>query len=399
MSAAGKARCKDNAGSHTGFVYCDKASKKSADSCPLIEFADPVEMKLKGKSGATLAYSPSLARNVGSRVMKNEALDEMEYIDSGMSFGGRLRDILDHVEDMLEEGELESASREVEKGASAITVVEERQGGEAKAGGEDATADAAGAEPRIDQENKSGASSVSAMSRIRSTSQALFTSTVVVSGDTGSGKSRLLRHAVHDIMRERKVYISPIIPAVETSKFGLQGLIEQSLIEKKAGGPSSSGITSNLPCPRGTFEDRDITMFFGVTAALELSKGAKVWARVFQQLIQPTLNASDEQMAPFTALEDALARQEFAFAEEADEACKEVELQCIVNAIGLHQRNSPVIVVLDECQGFSDRDWDHTLAIVKHFEKQCKFLMLIACRPLQSRKYKPNFRDPSPCYE
>ena len=104
-------------------------------------------------------------------------------------------------------------------------------------------------------------------------------------------------------------------------------------------------------------------------------------------------------MAPFAALEDSLASQEFAFDEEADEVCKDVELNCIINAISLHQKKSSVIVVLDECQGFSDRDWDLTLAIAKHFEKHGKFLMLIACRPLQSRKYKPNFRDASPCYE
>ena len=72
-------------------------------------------------------------------------------------------------------------------------------------------------------------------------------------------------------------------------------------------------------------------------------------------------------MAPFAALEDSLASQEFAFDEEADEVCKDVELNCIINAISLHQKKSSVIVVLDECQGFSDRDWDLTLAIAKHF--------------------------------
>ena len=49
---------------------------------------------------------------------------------------------------------------------------------------------------------------------------------------------------------------------------------------------------SKVPRLRGTFIERDITVLFGVTAALELSKGAKVWARVFQQCVCDMTNSN-----------------------------------------------------------------------------------------------------------
>lgn len=232
MSAAGKARKAEmGEDSQTGFVYCDKASKKSAESCPLIEFADPVEMHLKGKSEATVAFSPFLTTDRESKIIATKVLDESQYTDSGMSFGGRLRDILDHVEDMLSESELQSGvsvasaaptkaieadgratgtATQAEVASSATLPLKAASGTEtSEMMKRDAVSEVAGTP--VERAAGFGKGSIG-----RATSQALFTSTVVISGDTGSGKSRLLRHAVYDMMRTYKVYISPIIPPVET---------------------------------------------------------------------------------------------------------------------------------------------------------------------------------------
>ena len=214
MSAAGKARKAEmGESSHKGFVYCDKASKRSAESCPLINFADPVEMKLKGKSGATLAFSPWLSAARESKILNSEVLDESQYTDSGMSFGGRLRDILDHVEDMLSESELQSGVH-VASAAPTEAIRAEKQATDTTTQAKIsplATAASEVAGTAIGLAAGFGEGSIGG-----ATAQALFTSTVVISGDTGSGKSRLLRHAVYDMMRTYKVYISPIIPPVET---------------------------------------------------------------------------------------------------------------------------------------------------------------------------------------
>eukprot|EP00948_MAST-09A_sp_MAST-9A-sp1_P002720 g2720.t1 len=217
-----------------------------------------------------------------------------------------------------------------------------------------------------------------------------FVQSVFLSGDNGVGKSLLFQQLLKAIINEHGTKPSLAERSSEHRKFSHV----LSLTEK---------VTQNK-------RDRLIVCVGASELFEQDAKCACVWHRIFDQLVNDKQQIEKKARKELAKLrEEVYSSPAFKSPEELSEQdlyvddAVQLTLECeaLEKAINTFGKYHKVFIMLDEAHNMSDRDWQITLNLHNTFKtaKHCPLLTVIATRPVESRKYKPFFRDTSAAYK